>query len=180
MERRQKFRLDEQIIWINTDGDVMGLFAMLIAAALFFGLVAAILLFWQIFLKLKQNSDKFSRKTYLLHVQFTVLLLLQVTVCFNGPEDVRVPEFWVIDFIEDSVACYLIYVPFLVPNSYSIYLFPSFVCCNFDHTLSWFYRAKRRVWFAIYRHIRTFKFNSYHLMCNTLSKFYSGRHSDGV
>jgi hypothetical protein len=74
----KQFHFGEQIIWVNVVWDVIKYAVVLIATSFLTGLFFCIALDWKIFSKLVQNSGKISRKAYLLHIQFTVLLFLQV------------------------------------------------------------------------------------------------------
>jgi hypothetical protein len=74
-------RLGELIIWVDLNHELIMPLVMFLMISYSSGSLSCFMLVWYIFLKLRQNSGKMSRRTYILHIQLTLLLILQVKPC---------------------------------------------------------------------------------------------------
>jgi hypothetical protein len=82
-EREEVFRgtnIGERVIWIflGKSHRTSILIHSLLAGILIGGVVLSTLI-WKIFRKLKENSNRMSKRSRILHVQFTVLLVVQLS-----------------------------------------------------------------------------------------------------
>lgn len=76
-------RPDDVMIYMEIMWPFVRWFYVFLLVSFAIGISLAFWVIWEVFAKLRRNSAKISRRTYMLHAQFTLLLLLQVRMVFG-------------------------------------------------------------------------------------------------